>query len=1293
MNKLKDLSFMTRTAMMLSGTRRATMMLLVMLFTAVMATTATAQTITMETLTYDEDGTTPMSPEKGGTAVIRTGEYPEDTYTSPCSCDIRNAPNVHAAAIPNLGFRFMMWLVSGDGCDLEYMNESSQKEVTISSVSADVTLTAVFIALRKNGYCGVDDPATGNVYEDENVMWTFDPSTTTLTISGTGAMADYDSRNMPWFDNKEYITNVIIENGVTSIGRNAFNGCAGLTSVTIPASVTSIGLCAFENCSSLTSITIPNSVTSIGEYAFMGCRNLTSITIPTSVTSIYGNTFNNCNILESINVDVNNQNYASEDGVLFNKDKTTLVRYPQGKSGTSYDIPADVTSINTNAFQGCSNLVTVYALRSESVPTLGDDVFENCNENLAIVVPTAVKSNYATGWSTYSTKLKDGYTVTCAEGITATGANNGPLVEQGEEVTLSCTGTAPAGYTTPFIGYSVKDANNSDVTVSETSGVYTFTMPASNVDVSATWTVVDWATVNAGTEGDPYIIYNKDQLDLLATNVNSGESYSGKFFKLGADITYSHKAANEEGADTENNYTAIGLYSSDKPFSGTFDGDGHTISGIRIYKSGSENTDNNQGLFGYVRGGTVKNVTISDARITGNLTVGGIAGRMMQSSTIENCLVIGTKVICASDGGAIVGAYSNLSALKHNYYNDCMINPHNDYGTGGGNVYDDNGAVPGTLHTLTLGSNITAKGIMVNQGGTISVVDGTTVTIYAQAGYTLTSVIYNDGTDHEIPVSGVYSFTMPDRNVTVSATYTTIPWSGTGTSTDPYIISYPSQLDLLATNVNSGTTYENKFFQLANDIAYVHTTDWDDGTSTENNFTAIGCRLSDTSTDFHPFSGTFDGDGHTISGIRIYKGGSSVGDNSQGLFGYTDGATVKNVTLTDARITGYQNVGGIMGWGHHYSSEVSTVIENCHVLSNVAIHAVQSNADNHGGIVGYAYESILRYNLAIGCTLPDVSFVGAIVGKSYNPTIAYNYYSGCTVGTKTSNIGHGGTDLNHTLADITTNDGAVPLLNETTGVAALTSYLSGKTNIPVQFTRSFTENVASTICLPFPITSVKASDGTTDGGKLYEFTTVDNEWTVHMKPHTADDNLAATPTTADKPYLFIPSVTGAVTFSGTIANVADSYSPVASTSTDGNWTFIGTYEFILWDDASDFTGYDHIYAFVANALNPGSTMQPGEFRELEANGSTTKPFRAVMKYKAPTTARSISQAESAIPTRLKVVIDNTDGTTTAIGTLDTRTGEVSLDADAWYSLDGRRLSGKPTKSGLYINNGKKVLVP
>ncbi len=121
----------------------------------------------------------------------------------------------------------------------------------------------------------------------DNLRWTFDDSTGIFTISGTGEMYDYhDGDSRPWKEFEDDIIKVIINNGVTTIGRYAFLNFSQLTSITIPDSVTTIGYGAFLLCTSLTTVTIPDGVTTIGEGAFAGCFELTSIVIPDSVTTI-----------------------------------------------------------------------------------------------------------------------------------------------------------------------------------------------------------------------------------------------------------------------------------------------------------------------------------------------------------------------------------------------------------------------------------------------------------------------------------------------------------------------------------------------------------------------------------------------------------------------------------------------------------------------------------------------------------------------------------------------------------------------------------------------------------------------------------------------------------------------------------------------------------------------------------------------------------------------------------------------------------------------------------------------
>ena len=213
----------------------------------------------------------------------------------------------------------------------------------------------------------------------------------TLTISGNGEMKDWEkSYVVAWDSNRENIKNVIINNGVTSIGNYTFSDCRSLTNITIPNSVTSIGVDAFYYCTSLTNITIPNSVTSIGGKAFLFCRSLTSITIPDSVTSIGYNAFFNCESLTSINVDSNNEKYMSDNGVLYTKDKKTLIQYPSKKEGTEYLILQGVESIGEFAFSDCRSLTNITI--PNSVTSIGVDAFYYCTSLTNITIPNSVTS-------------------------------------------------------------------------------------------------------------------------------------------------------------------------------------------------------------------------------------------------------------------------------------------------------------------------------------------------------------------------------------------------------------------------------------------------------------------------------------------------------------------------------------------------------------------------------------------------------------------------------------------------------------------------------------------------------------------------------------------------------------------------------------------------------------------------------------------------------------------------------------------------------------------------------------
>ena len=192
----------------------------------------------------------------------------------------------------------------------------------------------------------------------------------------------------------ETVSNGGIDYTVTSIGEMAFNSCSGFAgALTIPNSVTSIWDDAFAGCTGFDgSLTIGNSVTSIGMYAFYGCSGFTgSLTIPNSVTSIGESAFSGCSSITAINVDVENPNYSSTDGILYNNDFTTLIQCPAGKTGT-LTIPNSVTSIGDGAFYNCSNLTSLTMLRP-TPPTVGSEAFNSVGFT-EVNVPAGAKDAY-----------------------------------------------------------------------------------------------------------------------------------------------------------------------------------------------------------------------------------------------------------------------------------------------------------------------------------------------------------------------------------------------------------------------------------------------------------------------------------------------------------------------------------------------------------------------------------------------------------------------------------------------------------------------------------------------------------------------------------------------------------------------------------------------------------------------------------------------------------------------------------------------------------------------------------
>lgn len=204
---------------------------------------------------------------------------------------------------------------------------------------------------------------------DGSGTWSLNETTGVLTISGSGwTTVSSSSGSYPWYSYKNSIKSVVFNSGITAVGSYAFNNYTNLTSVSLPDTMVAI----FDNAFAKTGIT--------------------SITIPKNVNTIKVSAFYNCTSLKEIVVASDNSYFSDDDGVLLNKDQTTLMRCPSGKTNTQYTMPDTVTTIGEQAFYGCTKLTSVTI--SDGATSIGRQAFYNCTGLTSITIPDKVTTIY-----------------------------------------------------------------------------------------------------------------------------------------------------------------------------------------------------------------------------------------------------------------------------------------------------------------------------------------------------------------------------------------------------------------------------------------------------------------------------------------------------------------------------------------------------------------------------------------------------------------------------------------------------------------------------------------------------------------------------------------------------------------------------------------------------------------------------------------------------------------------------------------------------------------------------------
>ena len=555
---------------------------------------------------------------------------------------------------------------------LKHKNETirgaSKPDGTKPGYSGDRYCPDCDTVLEKGYTYWVEDNLTWKLYEDG-----------TLNISGTGAMKDYSNLSSP-IATDPGVRKVVIEDGVTSIGNFAFEGCDNLTSITIPDSVTSIGNEAFVACSGLTDITIPSSVTHMGDGVLGGCISLTSITIPDSVTSIGNEAFSSCINLVSITI---------PDGV------TSIGNSAFGYciSLTSITIPDSVTSIGTEVFQECNSLQTISlscksSLKKSDFGNQANLVFYT---NQHALIKTAAKAATCTedGNKEYWTCEHCGKYFLSDDD---TNPETAKAVEQSETIisashkltkvdakAATCTEDGNIEYWQCDVckkTFTDKDGKNAvdNVIIAALKHNYNENGFCENDDTH-------YQPANYNEEIEKYEISNAGQLYWFAEQVNSGNTSVNAV--LTADIVVNENvlaADGSLGADPDHlrMWRPIGD-TIENAFKGTFDGQGHSVSGLYFYDNSDESGVYGVGLFG-VSDGIIQNVGLEDsyfnyyyAKIDGHLIVSGMAAGICAENEgqIINCYNAGTIVGYATSGICTIN--SNNGSIQNCYNAGLMI--------------------------------------------------------------------------------------------------------------------------------------------------------------------------------------------------------------------------------------------------------------------------------------------------------------------------------------------------------------------------------------------------------------------------------------------------------------------------------------------------------------------------------------------------------------------------------------------------------------------------------------------
>ncbi|MBO4892998.1 MAG: InlB B-repeat-containing protein [Prevotella sp.] len=854
----------------------------------------------------------------------------------------------------------------------------------------------------------------------------------------------------------------------------------------------------------------------------------------------------------------------------------------------------------------------------------------------------------------------------------------------------------------------------------------------------------------AGTEADPYLISSEADWNYLAGKVNTGYTFSGKYFRQTADISVTTMVGNSES----------------NSFRGTFDGVGHTLT---FTKGSSESAFNEESCapFRHVKNATITNLQVAGTIYTSAMRASGLVATSHGALTLAGCR--SSVNINSSKSGD--GTHGGLVAITTGSGNNVTI---------GGCVFDGSFATTSSTNSCGgfvgwTGENTSAITNSLMKPGCVAA--GMLNNTFArwQSGYkpTITNCYYvttdnlptdqgklarsisasddviisnlGDGTEydvsgitayaHGIKYNDVYyagngeevSLTLSHGDAATGYTFNQYTVTGGGTLANPTTNSPTLTMTDANQTINAEWTANT----------YTVTLDQQGGTGGSDNVTATYNSDMPSATmptrAHYTFGGYYtltDGGGtqyYTAEGAsaRTWDIASATT-----LYAKWTAAPTATVSAPTAKSLTYDGTAqALVNAGTSSDGEIQYKLgdgswdTSIPTATNAGTYTVyykvvadNNHTDNAGSSVGVtispasvtltansdtkAYNGEKQTVTGFTSSVEGLTFEG--VSASGSGTTTGNYgvtFTGVTVNeTKdaTNNYVVTGTTngtltietavINYGAATITWNENGKTATFDGTSLETI-SNMSDIAVDAIVLNRTFSVSKPATIMLPFTISANKIS-----GATFYTFSGVTkpaDKWIATM----TEVNQVTGTLEANTPYLVVPTGTALTFTGGATLNTAGGGNQQTA-DVGSHWTFKGTYAYKEWiTNGANSEEIGKAYGF-AGVQNTG--IEVGDFVKV-ASGAKIRPMGCYLLWSdtpnaSSAPARKTTRAANIdeLPSRITVLLVSANGETTGIGELNTATGEISLDS--WYSIDGVKLSGKPAKKGLYIHNGNKVII-